>query len=202
MSLVSLFRLLMVLSDTALHQKLSSSEVPTFYLSLLQPSFQFFALWDTSKDKDVKDRLPLIFALVHTEPSHSPLQLVSQPGFDICASHHLPIIWLLWQTHAAWGAACGSPCFLLGQVGSAKHTSFKMCQDLLTEKPALGHQCAHCGWPCYFGEVRVCVAGTSGSHRAVQCGFFLHWINFVKHIHIDTTVHCALVQRMESSSSG
>lgn len=202
MSLVSLCRLLMVLSDTALHQKLSSSEVPPFYLSLLQPSFQFFALWDTSKDKDVKDRLPLIFALVHTEPSHSPLQLVSQPGFDMCASHHLPIIWLPWQTHAAWGAACGSPCFLLGQVGSAKHTSFKMCQDLLTEKPALGHQCAHCGWPCYFGEVRVCVAGTSGSHRAVQCGFFLHWINFVKHIHIDTTVHCALVQRMESSSGG
>lgn len=112
--------------------------------------------------------MPLIFALVHTEPLHSPLQLVSQPGFDMCASHHLPIIWLPWQTCAAWGAACDSPRFLLGRVGNAKHTSFKMCQELLTEKPALGHRCARCGWLRYLGEVQVCVAVTNGSRRAVQ----------------------------------
>lgn len=151
MSLFSLCRLFMVLSDAALHQKLSFSEFPTFYLSLLQPSFQFIALWDTSKDKDVGDRMPL-FALVHTEPLYWPLQLVSQPGSGMCASHHLSITWLSWQTHAAWGGACGSPCFLLGWVGNAKHTSFRIHQELLTDRPALRHRRACYGWPCYFGE--------------------------------------------------
>lgn len=199
MPLISLCRHFMA-CQILLYIRNSFSEVPTFYVSLLQPSFQFIALWDTSKDKAVGDGMPL-FALVHTEPLYWPLPLVSQLGLAVCASHHLPIIWLSWQTHAAWGGACGSPCFLLGWVGSAKHTSFKIPQELLTDRPALRHQRASCGWPCYFGEDQVSVAVTSGIHRSVQYRFFLHWINFVKHIHIDTT-SSALVQRMEGSSGG
>lgn len=175
MSLMYVCRLFMVLSGTALHQKLSFSEVPTCFIYLLQPSFQLIALWDTSKDKDVGDRMSLS-DLVLTEPFYWPLQLVSQPGFGICASHHLPIIQLSWQTHAAWGGACGSPCFLLGWVGNAKHTSFKVHQELVADRPALKLQCACCGWPCYFGEVQVWQLLVVSTEQSSTSSFCIEWI--------------------------
>lgn len=86
--------------------------------------------------------------------------------------------------------ACGSPCFLLGWVGNAKHTSFRIHQELLTDMLL---------WRKFMFLWQLLVVSTQ---QAVQYGFFLHWINFVRHIHTDTAMCSALVQRMESSLGG
>lgn len=170
-------RLLAFLSDITLHQRLSSADVPTFHLSLLQPSFLFIALWNAAKHKDMGDRLLLLFAVTYTKPIFSLLLLVSQTGFDT------------WHP-----TACLSPTYLgkpmlpgdvlvivlvslpLGWVGNTKHASLEVLQELLNVKAALPDWCACRGWPrlcCMVrrGETRAC-----GLHRAVQYGvFFMQW---------------------------
>lgn len=147
---------------TALHQRLSSADVPTFHLSLLQLSFQFMGLWNTTKHKEVGDRLPLLFAVTRTEPSFSPLLLVSQTGFDT------------WHpTTCLSPAYLGKPVLpgavlvavlvslLFAWVGNAKRALLKVLQELPNFKAALGDWCVCCGWPrlhCVVrrGEIRAC----------------------------------------------
>lgn len=116
MSLICLCRLLTVLSDTALHQKLSSADVSTFHLSLLPPSFQFVGVQNTLKHKDVGDRLLLVFAVLHPEPLFSPRcwRPIACPSPAYLGELVLP------------GEVCMAALLslLLGWVGNAKHVLF------------------------------------------------------------------------------
>ena len=205
MSLTSLCRLLTVLSDIALHQKLSSADVPTFHLSLLQPSFQYVKLWNTLKHKDVAHRLWLVFAVGHTETLLSLSLLVSQMGFGRCASHHLPVTCLSRQARAAWGDVRGRPCFPPPWLGrrSVPHSKRfgrkNWLSGLLSDtgvRVVVG-QGYFAWWSEEFRLVwQLLVAFTEWS----GIGSFLHWIHFVKYIRIGSLRCNALVQRMKGGS--